>query len=322
MNFKSHNNTDESNNTETRHIPDQILLEPYHYLQSNPGKDIRGKLIDCFQLWLQLPDPMILKAIKQIIADLHTASLLIDDIEDNSKMRRGNPVAHSIFGIPSVLNCGNYVYFLALQRCHELQNQKAMQIFVTEMINLHRGQGCDITWRDNLKCPSEEQYCSMVQDKTGGLFRLAVGLMQAFSTQTTDFTPLVNKLALYFQIRDDLINLSDSEYMKQKSFCEDLTEGKFSFPIIHAIKKTPESSKLLAILKQRTQDDLLKKYAQQLMYKEGSLEYTKQKCILLKQEITELVEELGGNPLLENIMQYLHTQVDSLDTSVVPNQND
>jgi len=37
------------------------------------------------------------------------------------------------------------------------------------MINLHRGQGCDITWRDNLKCPSEEQYCSMVQDKTGEL---------------------------------------------------------------------------------------------------------------------------------------------------------
>jgi len=64
----------------------------------------------------------------------------------------------------------------------------------------------------------------MVIDKTGGLFRLAVGLMQAFATQQTetDFSPLVNKLALYFQIRDDLINLADAEYMKSKSFCEDL----------------------------------------------------------------------------------------------------
>ena len=71
----------------------------------------------------------------------------------------------------------------------------------------------------------------MILDKTGGLFRLAVGLMQAFATinKGKDFTPLVNNLGLYFQIRDDLINLSDEEYFKSKSFCEDLTEGKYYF---------------------------------------------------------------------------------------------
>ena len=76
-----------------------------------------------------------------------------------------------------------------------------------------------------------------VKDKTGGLFRLSVGLMQAFATTNKDssFTSLVNNLALYFQIRDDYINLADEEYMKIKTFCEDLTEGKFSFPIIHCI---------------------------------------------------------------------------------------
>ena len=85
----------------------------------------------------------------------------------------------------------------------------------------------------------------MVQDKTGGLFRLAVGLMQAFATdhQATDFSSLVNNLALYFQIRDDYINLADEEYMKSKSFCEDLTEGKFSFPIIHCIRSNPDDTR-------------------------------------------------------------------------------
>ena len=80
-----------------------------------------------------------------------------------------------------------------------------------------------------MTCPTEEQYLQMVQDKTGGLFRLAVGLLQAFATrhQETDFAPLVNNLAMYFQIRDEYINLADEEYMKSKSFCEDLTEGKF-----------------------------------------------------------------------------------------------
>lgn len=47
--------------------------------------------------------------------------------------------------------------------------------------------------------------------------------MQAFSEDRRNYTPLLNQLALYFQIRDDLINLSSPEYMKGKSFCEDLT---------------------------------------------------------------------------------------------------
>lgn len=47
---------------------------------------------------------------------LHNASLLVDDIEDGSKLRRGLPVAHDVFGVPTTLNTANYVYFLALER--------------------------------------------------------------------------------------------------------------------------------------------------------------------------------------------------------------
>jgi len=143
--------TDEKDENKDEHTSDPNLLEPYRYINAIPGKDIRGKLIDCFQLWLHVPEEQdiekestILKDIKQIIADLHNASLLIDDVEDNSKMRRGVPVAHSIFGVPSVLNCANYVYFFALERCYKLNNSSAMQVFVMEMLNLHRGQGHDI----------------------------------------------------------------------------------------------------------------------------------------------------------------------------------
>lgn len=60
-----------------------------------PGKDVRGILVDSFQEWLNIPTDK-LEEIKTIITTLHNASLLIDDIEDNSKMRRGVPVAHSI----------------------------------------------------------------------------------------------------------------------------------------------------------------------------------------------------------------------------------
>jgi geranylgeranyl pyrophosphate synthase len=58
----------------------------------------------------------------------------------------------------------------------------------------------------------------------------------ASTNRNVDYTSLVNDLGLYFQIRDDLLNLVDDEYMNGKSFCEDLTEGKCSHPIIHCIR--------------------------------------------------------------------------------------
>ncbi len=162
------------------HMPDTTLLEAFEYISQVPGKDVRGQLIDAFQVWFQIPEDRV-RTIKKLIGELHNASLLIDDIEDDSTLRRGIPVAHSIYGVPTTINCANYVYFMALERCHRLGNSHAMNVFVLELLNLHRGQGQDILWRDNLRCPSEGEYERMVLDKTGGLFRLAVGLMQAFS---------------------------------------------------------------------------------------------------------------------------------------------
>lgn len=186
------------------------------------------------------------------------------------------------------------------------------------MLNLHRGQGYDIHWRDTTTCPTESQYTSMVTDKTGGLFRLAVGLLQSFATtrRDVDFVPLVNNLGLYFQIRDDLINLADEEYMKSKSFCEDLTEGKFSFPIIHCIRSgggdSSAAAQLLSVLKQRTDDVEVKRYAQRLMFDAGSLRYTREKCTRLKEEIVKQIEELGGNDPLLSVIEMLDVQVEKI----------
>ena len=157
----------------------------------------------------------------------------------------------------------------------------------------------------------------MVKDKTGGLFRLAVGLMQAFATtnKDTDFTSLVNNLALYFQIRDDYINLADEEYMKSKSFCEDLTEGKFSFPIIHAIRSNAEDTRILSILKKRTEDTDVKRYAQQIMVEKGSLKYTKAKCFSLKDELQKDIMKLGGNVPLMKLVELLDVQLQGIQNT-------
>ena len=58
----------------------------------------------------------------------------IDDIEDNSNLRRGVPVAHNVYGVPATINCANLVYFEALRRTHVLQNEEATCAFVGESL--------------------------------------------------------------------------------------------------------------------------------------------------------------------------------------------
>ncbi|CAI6236806.1 unnamed protein product [Periconia digitata] len=254
---------------------DSIIRNPYDYIASQPGKEFRTLLLNALNAWLDVPEDS-LKVITKVVRMLHTASLLIDDIQDHSALRRGLPTAHKVFGIAQTINAGNYVYFLALKELGKLRNPKAaIDIYTTEMLYLHRGQGMDLFWRDTLTCPTEDDYLEMISNKTGGLFRLAVKLMQSESTSSTDCLPLVQLLGLIFQIADDYRNLSNLDYTQKKGLCEDLTEGKFSFPVIHSIHSDPTNQQLLHILAQKTDDIDIKRSAVQYIERTGSLDYTK-----------------------------------------------
>jgi len=311
----------ESCGTYTLHKQARECLEPFEYICTLPGKNVRSQLIDGFQSWLQIPLEKV-EQIKEIVGYLHNASLLVDDIEDNSRLRRGKPVAHSIYGIPNTLNCGNYVYFLAMEKCRQLHSSEAIDVMLAELLNLHRGQGRELVWRENLVCPSLKEYISMILDKTGGLFRLAIRLMMCFSPEfqsldgqdiagwKSSLGNLVNLLSIYFQIRDDYINLANTKYHMKKSFCEDITEGKFSFPIIHCIQASRSSeqndSKLMSILRQRTEDRELKLCAVGIMRDETeSFKYTKEYLGEVRDKIYAEIENLGGHEHLRALMQLL-----------------
>ncbi|KAF3160117.1 geranylgeranyl pyrophosphate synthetase [Orbilia oligospora] len=284
---------------------EQAVCGPYDYLVSLPGKDIRSKLIDAFNIYLQVPEES-LSIIKHVVAMLHNASLLVDDVEDHSVLRRGYPVAHSLFGVAQTINSANYIYFRAMQDITGLKSPVCVQVFTEELINLHRGQGMDLFWRDTLTCPSEDDYLEMVSNKTGGLFRLAIKLMQAESASEVDYLDLVNLMGLIFQIRDDYMNLQSDQYAKNKGFAEDLTEGKFSFPIIHSIRANPKNLQMINILKQQTQDDGVKHYAVAYMRDQTkSFEYTASVLKDLQEQATGLLDSFGDNVALRAILENL-----------------
>lgn len=104
--------------------------------------------------------------------------------------------------------------------------------------------------------------------------------------------PLVNIIGLLFQIRDDYMNLSSTEYAENKGLCEDLTEGKFSYPIIHSIRSNPQNRQLINILKQKTTDDEVKKYAVKYMESTGSFEYCRTILRDLNNKAMSMIESI------------------------------
>ncbi|KAH7928719.1 farnesyltranstransferase [Leucogyrophana mollusca] len=321
---------------------ESAVLEPFTYIASNPGKEVRGKLIEAFNRWLNVPKDK-LDVIVRVVGLLHNASLLVDDIEDDSQLRRGIPVAHKIYGIPQTINTANYVYFLAYQELASLRPDVRSRsrssslssdsdhtpsptygqtdfserlvlehnldlVVNAELLALHRGQGLDILWRDCLCCPTEEEYVDMVKDKTGGLLRIAIKLMMACATTNTkvDYIPLVDLIGIYFQIRDDYMNLQSNQYTEHKGFAEDLSEGKFSFPIVHGIRENPENRQIMNVLQKRPKTPTLKHHTiSYLRDTTHSFDYTLAVLRTLERQARAEISRLGGNALLEAILDKL-----------------
>lgn len=108
--------------------------------------------------------------------------------------------------------------------------------------------------------------------------------------------PLVNTIGLLFQILDDYKNLSSTTYTINKGLAEDLTEGKFSFPVIHAIRADPSNRVLLNVLRQQTTDEEVKKYAIAYLERTGSFAYTRAVLRELTARALALVDDMdrGG----------------------------
>jgi geranylgeranyl diphosphate synthase type 3 len=87
----------------------------------------------------------------------------IDDIQDNTALRRGIPVAHSIYGVANTINAATYLLLKGLNKVQILNHPEAITVCTEQLLDMYYGQGLEIFWRDNCTCPSFEEYKKMVQ---------------------------------------------------------------------------------------------------------------------------------------------------------------
>jgi geranylgeranyl pyrophosphate synthase len=259
-----------------------------------------------------------------IVEMLHNGSIIIDDIEDDSDMRRGKPCVHKIHGLDVAINAGNFMYFIPLLSLIKNRGSfddktiiRAWEACSQEMIRIHVGQGSDIAWHrgladaDNI---TEEEYLQMCAYKTGVLARLAARLGVIFSSGSEEIEEKLGRLAesigIAFQIRDDILNIQPTEKWG-KEFGDDINEGKRTLLVIHTLKKASDRDRkrLIEILNMHTKDLKLITEAVEIIKKHGSIEYAKEFAMKIVRkawsEVDPLLKESKAKNDLRSLVNFL-----------------
>jgi geranylgeranyl pyrophosphate synthase len=238
---------------------------------------------------------------------IHNGTLIIDDIEDNSSMRRGKPCLHKLFPLDIALNAGNALYYLPcllLIKDSSLNSElkaRMYEIIDEEMIKISFGQAIDIYWHNgNKNAVNEKQYLQMCALKTGALARMSAKLGallgNANHKQIEAFGKFAESIGVAFQIQDDILNITNKEW--GKDFGEDIKEGKRTLIIIKVLEKAAEEDRkrLLKILGSKTTSKTEIKEAIAIIKKYKAIDYAKNKAKeIVKNAWQELNNVIGDS---------------------------
>jgi len=239
---------------------------------------------------------------------IHNGTLIADDIEDASELRREKPCTYRMFGLDIAVNVSDALFFLPMlvliKNKLVVPSEKAnkiYEIFVQEMTNLSFGQAMDIAWHKGLISDevTEEQYLQMCMYKTGTLARMAVRMAAVLAGADDEVVEKMGRFAesigVSFQIQDDILDIVGEEFAKGKGgLGMDITEGKRSLMVIHALRRANSNDKkwLTSILDMHTSDETLRREAISILKEYGSVEYAKEVAERLKRESLREVDRI------------------------------
>jgi geranylgeranyl diphosphate synthase type I len=222
--------------------------EAFQPVQVSSGKLLRPifTLLSCQAAGAKAEKALTAAAAVELI---HNFSLIHDDIEDNSRTRRGRATVWAIWGEPQAINAGDALFVLARHVLLELKTQGVPYPTIFEAINrldqtclaLCQGQYLDMSFEKNLEVDLAA-YLTMIEGKTAALLACSGYLGGLIATDNPAkaelFWQLGQALGLAFQIHDDLLGIWGEEAITGKPAADDLRRRKKSLPVVFALSQT------------------------------------------------------------------------------------
>ncbi|MBF4255432.1 octaprenyl diphosphate synthase [Vibrio anguillarum] len=228
---------------------------------------------------------------------LHTATLLHDDVVDESDMRRGKATANAAFGNAASVLVGDFIYTRSFQMMTTLGSLRILEL-MSDAVNVIAEGEVQQLMNCNDPNTTEENYLQVIYSKTARLFEAATQIGAILSNASPEIETALQNYGKYlgtaFQLIDDVMDYTSDGSEMGKNVGDDLAEGKPTLPLLYAMQHgTPEQKEMIreAIEKANGMEQLDAILA--AMKQTGSLEYTTNKAL---EEADKAINELSILP--------------------------
>jgi len=224
---------------------------------------------------------------------------LIDDVQDGTLNRKGEPTANVLLGVPLAINAGMLATVKLIDHVLQFKNDKATQVFLEEFKLMWEGQGEQLQWT---KCPSLEEVVKM-SEKKGVMVSLFGRILCALSGRDdTPYKNMFTKFNVLLQLENDISGTAD---------LKDITEGQYNFLTAYAIEQEKilkSSNRLEQILLSKTTDAKLLHEARDILIETGTFEFSIEFKNRILSEIINETKSIGGNKFCEDVLNIYGTK--------------
>lgn len=239
---------------------------------------------------------------------IHTATLLHDDVVDESAQRRGKPTANLLWDNKSSVLVGDYLFARSFQLMVETGSMRVLDILANASATIAEGEVLQLTAAQNL-ATDEAIYLQVIRGKTAALFAAAceVGgeIASAPAQQIEALRTYGDALGISFQIVDDLLDYGGSTASIGKNVGDDFRERKLTLPVIKAVAAANEGERAFwsRVIEKGDQRDGDLEEAMALMKRHGAIEATRNDAVHWAAQAKSALEVLPAGPFREMLTE-------------------
>lgn len=248
-----------------------------------------------------------------VIEFIHTATLLHDDVVDESSLRRGRETANALFGNAASVLVGDFLYSRAFQMMVAVDNARVMQIVADATNVIAEGEVLQLL---NMHNPdvSEDSYLQVIRSKTAKLFEAAAQLGVLIAGASDDVIEAAGEygrsLGTAFQLIDDVLDYSGNASDIGKNVGDDLREGKPTLPLIYLMENGTAEQKVLVRSCIENGDEQHFDEILAAITSSGALDYTRREAEKAAQRAATAIADLPNSQFKDSLLQLSTFAVD------------